>query len=128
MAAVQTIQLASTTVLSCFSSPVSEFVWITVFQVGSLLIRSPLVACNSIVARRCTSLMCHREGLDCAFVHPCAGVRREICVSDLSSPAAVGLSCSVVLSSDVYSLVFLCAGGAEPRIHLKMPGVGAKEA
>ena len=25
---------------------------------------------------------------------------------DLSSPAAVGLSCNVVLSSDVYSLVF----------------------
>ena len=61
-------------------------------------------ACNSLGACCWTSLMW--EGLDCAFVHPCAGVRREICVSDLISSATVGSSCNMVLSSDVYSLVF----------------------
>ena len=51
--------------------------------------------------------MCHREGLDCAFVHPCAGVRREICVCDLSSPAAVGLSRNRgPIFRRIYSLVF----------------------
>jgi hypothetical protein len=39
-----------------------------------------------------TSLTCYRDGLDCAFVHPCAGVWRGICVWDLSSLAAVRLS------------------------------------
>ena len=40
------------------------------------------------------------------FVHPRAGVRREICFWDSSSPAAAGLSRKVVLSSDVIQSCF----------------------